>query len=260
MRALLARLCQSMKPAEKISLYEWSKQHRRLSSKASALPGRYNPDLTPWIKGMHDALDDPLVKKVVAIKSAQVAWTDGVVLNHIAKKIDCEPSGMIVMFAKEKAAKDFVKEKFTPMVEVTPRVSIKLASDGRKNADNTWDHKSFPGGFLKLVGSNSPSSVKSTPAPYVYVEEPDDCNENVRDQGDTITLLEERVKTYARSKVVFGGTPTIKGVSRIEAAYLSSDKRVFMVPCHHCGESHVLMWENVKWIEAEHLMFAPIEY
>ncbi len=187
------------------------------------------------------------------MKSAQIAWTDGVLLNYIGRKIDVDPTPMIIMFSKEKAAKEFNDEKLIPMAEVTPSVAAKLQIHKRKDKDNRWDFKTFAGGFLKLVGSNSPSSVKSTPAPFVAVEEPDDCNDNVRDQGDTITLLEERVKTYPRSKVIFGGTPTIKGISRIDAAYQASDKRVFMVPCHECGESHVLAWENVKYIEDETL-------
>lgn len=245
----MSRLAAMMEPPERISLNQWSRTHRRLSAKASALPGQYNPDLTPWIAGMHEAIDDPAVRKVVAMKSAQVAWTDGVLLNLIGKKVDVEPTPMIIMFAKQQAAKEFNDEKLIPMAEVTPRVSAKMQIQKRKDRDNRWDFKSFPGGFIKLVGSNSPSSVKSTPAPVVAVEEPDDCNDNVRDQGDTITLLEERVKTFARSKVIFGGTPTVKGVSRIAAAYEASDKRVFMVPCHHCGESHVLAWENVKYTE-----------
>lgn len=198
---------------------------------------------------MHEAIDDPTVRKVVAMKSAQVAWTDGVLLNYIGKNIDLDPTPMIIMFAKQQAAKEFNDEKLIPMAEVTPRVAAKMQIHKRKDRDNRWDFKSFPGGFIKLVGSNSPSSVKSTPAPVVAVEEPDDCNDNIRDQGDTITLLEERVKTFSRSKVIFGGTPTVKGISRIDAAYQASDKRVFMVPCHQCGDSHVLMWENVRWTE-----------
>lgn len=238
-----------MSPPEKISLTDWARTNRRLSAKASALPGKYDPDLTPWVKYMHDAIDDPAVRKVVAMKSAQVAWTDGVLLNYIGKKVDVDPTPMIIMFSKEKAAKEFNEEKLLPMVEVTPKVAAKMQTGRRKDQDNRWDYKTFPGGFLKLVGSNSPSSVKSTPSPVVAVEEPDDCNDNVRDQGDTITLLEERVKTYLRSKVIFGGTPTIKGISRIDAAYQASDRRVFMVPCHECGDVHVLAWENVKYVE-----------
>ncbi|MFZ6734734.1 phage terminase large subunit family protein [Undibacterium sp. Ji42W] len=248
-RQMLSRLAKAMTPPEQITTNSWSRKHRRLSAKASALPGLYNPDLTPWIAGMHEAIDDPTVRKMVAMKSAQVAWTDGVLLNYIGRKIDVDPSPMIIMFAKQQAAKEFNDEKLIPMAEVTPRVAAKMQIHKRKDRDNRWDFKSFPGGFLKLVGSNSPSSVKSTPSPVVAVEEPDDCNDNVRDQGDTITLLEERVKTFSRSKVIFGGTPTVKGISRIDAAYQASDKRVFMVPCHECGESHVLMWENVRYSE-----------
>lgn len=181
------------------------------------------------------------------MKSAQIAWTDGVLNNYIGRRIDIDPCPMIVMFAKDQAAKEYNDEKFGPMVEATPRLAAKIPIHKQRDRNNRAEFKSFPGGFLKLVGSNSPSSVKSTPAPVVCVEEPDDCNENVREQGDTITLLEERTKTYARRKVIFGGTPTIEGVSRIEAAYKLSDQRKFFVPCHHCEDSHVLDWSNVRW-------------
>ena len=248
-QALIQRLTLTLKPPEKIGLTAWAREHRRMSSKASAKPGIYKPELTPWVFGMHDALDDPNVKKIVAMKSAQIAWTDGVLLNLVGKTIDVDPTPMIIMFAKAQAAKEFNDEKLLPMAEVTTRVGDKLQIQKMKSRQNRWDFKTFPGGFLKLVGSNSPSSVKSTPAPIVAIEEPDDCNDNVRDQGDTITLLEERVKSFLRSKVVFGGTPTVKGRSRISDAYEASDKRVYMVPCHECGESHVLDWENVTYTE-----------
>ncbi|WP_338847912.1 phage terminase large subunit family protein [Massilia sp. W12] len=261
-RMLIRRLCKLLAPPERISTYDWSRKHRRLSGKASALPGIYNPDLTPWVRGMHDALDDPRIRKIVVRKSAQVGWTDGVVLNYMAKRIDVDPCGIIVMFPKEMDGKSFNKEKLLPMAEVTPRITQKLPVNSRKDQDNSWNFKSFPGGFLKLVGSNSPGSVKSTSAPVLIVEEPDDCNTNLREQGDTIVLLEERGKTYASRKVIFGGTPTVDGFSKIDAEYKSSDQRVFLVPCHACDETHVLAWENVRWIEsdaAQHEIFGRVD-
>lgn len=187
--------------------------------------------------------------KVVARKSAQVAWTDGVLINYLAKRICVDPCPMIVMFAKEQAAKEFNSEKFSPMAEVTPQVRERIPVTSKRSADNRWSLKGFPGGFLKFVGSNSASSVKSTPAPVVAVEEPDDCNVNVDGQGDTITLLEERTKTFPRRKVIFGGTPTIEGISRVDEAYKGSDQRQFYVPCPHCGKEQTLVWDQVKWEE-----------
>ena len=75
---------------------------------------------------MHEALDDPTVTKVVTQKSAQVAWTDGVLLNYLGRRIDIDPCPMIVMFAKEGSAKEFNDEKFCPMVEVSPRLADKI--------------------------------------------------------------------------------------------------------------------------------------
>ena len=196
---------------------------------------------------MHQALDDPRVWKVVGLKSAQVAWTDGVLLNYIGRRIDIEPCPMIIMFSKEGMAKKFEREKLVPMIEVTPSLADKVPVHKVRDRNNAWDYKGFPGGFLNLVGSNSPDGVKSTPAPVVCVEEPDDSNTNVREQGDTITLLEERTKTYARRKIIFGGTPTIEGVSRIHAAFKGSDQRHFWVPCPHCDEPQTLAWAQVKW-------------
>ncbi|WP_196493540.1 phage terminase large subunit family protein [Burkholderia anthina] len=231
-----------------------------MSAKATASPGRYNPNITPWVFGMHAALDDPRVQKVVCMKSAQVAWTDGVLLNYIGRRIDVDPCPMIVMFAKEKSAKKFNLEKFEPMVEVTPRLAAKVPVHAGRDKNNLWDHKTFPRGFLKFITSNAPDDVKSTPAPVVAVEEPDDANTNVRDQGDSITLLEERNKSYSdsRRKVIFGGTPTVDGFSRIQQAFESSDQRVYLVPCPDCGEEHELAWENVTWsegAEVEHEVF-----
>lgn len=248
---VIRRLAALLRPPEKIGTTEWATNYRRMSAKAAAKPGRYNPNVTPWVIGMHAALDDPKVQKVVCMKSAQVAWTDGVLLNYIGKRIDVDPCPMIVMFPKEGAAKDFSNEKFKPMVEVTPRLLSKLPVQARRDKNNLWYHKTFPRGFLKFVTSNSPTAVKSTPAPVVAVEEPDDANTNVREQGDSITLLEERTKSYSdsRRKVIFGGTPTVDGFSRIQAAYHASDQRVFLVPCPDCGEEHELAWENVTWTD-----------
>lgn len=242
---------------------EWASSYRRLSSKSSALPGRYNIELTPYLVDIHAALDDPQIERIVCMKSAQIAWTDGVMNNYIGRRIHLDPCPMIVMFPKEDAARQYAQEKFIPMVEVTPELSGLVDVSTSRKADNRQLFKNFSGGFLKLVGSNSASSVKSTPAPVVMVEEPDDCNVNIKGQGDTLVLLEERTKTFLRRKIIMGGTPTIEGISRIEAAYKASDQRKFFVPCHACGESHVLAWENVRWLEnpeLQHEVFGKIDF
>ena len=42
-------------------------------------------------------------------------------------------------------------------------------------------------------------------------------------------------------------TPTLEGVSRIEAAFLKSDQNYFYVPCKSCGHKQKLSWKNVEF-------------
>lgn len=246
---MMRRVLRGWLPPPKLTTTEWANRYRYLAAESSALPGKYDSRLTPWVAGMHEALDDANVYKVVCMKSAQVAWTDGVINNWIGRIIDIDPSPIIGLFSKTDSAREYGQEKLAPMVMATPRLHKKIDVATSQKDGNRALFKKFPGGFLKLVGSNSPSNVKSTPAPRVFVEEPDDAAINVGKQGDSIKLLEERTKTYHRRKIVFGGTPSVKGLSTIEDAYNSSDQRKFYVPCHECNESHVLSWSNIKWAE-----------
>jgi len=234
-------------PPPRMSIIEWADKYRWLAPEEAARPGKYRFDVTPhliWPGGPLEALDDPNVAEVVCRKSAQVAWTSGVLGNALCKWIDIDPSPILILFPKAESVKQYVGEKLEPMIEATPRLRKKVDLRSRK-LQQRQDFKKFPGGFLKMVGSNSPASVKSTPVPRVAVEEPDDCNLNLRGQGDSIKLAKERMKTFRRSKIIIGGTPTIKGLSAIDAEMELSDKRRGLVPCHDCGQEHALSFDNL---------------
>jgi phage terminase large subunit GpA-like protein len=243
------------RPPLRMSIKDWANKFRFLSPVEASRAGKYDLNITPylvWENGPLDALDDPRIREVVCQKSAQVAWTSGVVGNALGAWIDLSPSPLLIVFAKEGAAKDYMAEKFEPMVLATPRLKIKIPLTSRK-AQQRQLFKRFDGGFLKLVGSNSPASVKSTPIRRVIVEEPDDCNANLKNQGDSIKLAKERVKTYDNHKIIIGGTPTIGGVSAVEAEMQVSDKRIGLIPCHECNEEHALSFDNFKCIEDKSL-------
>jgi len=247
----LNRAWKKWAPPEKLSLQDWADKYRYLAPESSARPGKYSSAVTPWIRPIQALFDNPNIHKIVCRKSAQVCWTDGIVNNFIGQRVDLDPCAMVIMFAKVDAGKEYLTEKFIPMVRVTPRLTEKIDVTTARKSGNRWNFKKFPGGFLKIVGSNSPNSVKSTPAPIVIVEEPDDANTNIKGQGDSIRLLEERIKSFHNYKIIYGGTPTIEGLSEIDFAYQNSDQRKFFVPCHDCGQTHVLSFDNLKWDEDE---------
>ena len=229
---------------------EWAELKFRLPAEGSDKPGPYDLRYAPYLYGIFAALDDPEVKEVVTQKAAQIGWTFGLVA-YLGKIIDTMPSPVVVMFPKEDAAREFNDEKLEPSILSTPALSHKLNVNKTRSKDNRALFKKFPGGFLKLVGSKSISSVKSTPARIVIVEEPDDAVGNLKEQGNAITLLWERTKRIRNAKRVLGGTPSVDGLSKVQEHMRGSDRRVLPVECHECEQTHVLDWENVSWLDAD---------
>lgn len=248
-RGVLRRARALWRPPEKITTVQWAERFRRLSAMGS-VHGAFRFDLTPYLRGVLDAFDDPRVHTLVCQKSAQIGWTDGVLVNILGKLMHMDPCPIIVLFPKDGTAKAFMREKVNPTIEATP-VLAERVDTRKRGSDNTLEYKRFAGGFLKLAGSNSPANVKSTPARIVAVEEPDDVNRDVRGQGSAIALGKERNKSYSDGdrKTIIGGTPTIKDFSDIETEMSVSDRRMFFVPCHGCGHAAPLSWEHVTWLK-----------
>jgi len=86
------------RPAENLTTTEWANKYRYLSAESSAEPGKYDAMRTPWVIGIQKALDDPDIERVVNMKASQTAWTDGVLVNYLLKRIDLDPCGLVGMF------------------------------------------------------------------------------------------------------------------------------------------------------------------
>jgi phage terminase large subunit GpA-like protein len=249
--AMFGRVWVKLAPPPPLDIGEWAETYRELSSEESAITGRYSLDVTPALRGILSAASDRKVRKIVTQKSAQVGYTAGVVCNVLAYHTHYRPSPQIAMFPREKSATDFDAEKFTPMVRATKALSARIQLKSRAQGNSTT-RKRYPGGFIKFVASNSPSDVKSTSARVGIIEEPDDTSKDVRGQGNSITLLGERLKSYAPGELLLiGGTPTAKGASQIEKEMRTTDQRYFMVTCHDCGEEHTPSWAHVTIPEVD---------
>lgn len=243
--AMLTRVFAQLRPRPPLTPLEWVEKYRYLSAEENPdYVGQFSTENIPAIRGVLAAAGDQKTRRIVAQKSAQIAWTAGVVCTLQGYHIHWRPCVQVAMFPRTQSAKDFDAEKFAPMVRATPalakRIRLKSRTDG-----NSTTRKHYPGGLLKFVASNSPADVKSTSAKVRYVEEPDDVNKDVKGQGNTIALLRERGKTIRNTLEVIGGTPTAKGASEIEKEMRTTDQRRFLVECHHCGERHDLDWDNV---------------
>lgn len=234
-------------PPKEISTAEYIENEYYLPAEAGVLHGLYEFYYTPYFLGVAAAIDDPEVEEVDLMKAAQIGWTY-FMIALIFKRVTGRPMPIMVLFAKEGDGKAFHDEKLVPATKANGAVAKLMDVTTAKKSGNRWDHKSFPGGFLKLVASNSPGNVKSTSSVgLAIVEEPDDTSDDVKGQGDAIGLLEERVKRYPGSKKLVGGTPSLKGLSKTEQRLQQTDQRVLPIICHDCSEAHVLDFDHIKF-------------
>ena len=191
-----------------------------------------------------DAMSDRRYEKVVVMGSHQSGKTD-MMNNDIGRHIDVDACSMMFVRYSIEMAEEWSKDRLAPMIRDTP-VLRKIVKDPKaRNSENTIMHKKFPGGSLAITGSNSPASLASRPIQRLYCDDIDRFE--VTKEGDSVDIAEARTETFYNKKIVLNSTPRDKGTSRIEAAYLESDMRRYLVPCLKCEVFDVLSWPQVIW-------------
>lgn len=245
-RAMLARVVAKLKPPPTMTLSQWADKERRLSQGASALPGRWRTDKAPYQRGMMDAISDPHVRKVVVKSCAQIGKTDALVLNTIGYYMNYNPSPIMVLQPTLDMGQGFSKEKLSPMLRDTPCLRG-LVDNRSRMSGNTILLKNYPGGYLVIVGANSPASLASRPIKVLLADEIDRYPASAGTEGDPLSLAEKRQTTFWDKKQVFVSTPTLEQTSRIKVEFEHSTQEEFEIPCPSCGHYQPMVWANLKF-------------
>ena len=138
-----------------------------------------------------------------------------------------------------------------PRCNFNPLPSHEGRPKGRDSA-NTITMKMFPGGSLAIIGANSPSDLASKPVRYIFFDEIDRFPASAGTEGDPIKLAERRTETYRHNrKIVKTSTPTVKGASKIEEAYMKGTQEEWHTECPHCRQFSFIRFENVKFDKEE---------
>lgn len=234
----------ALAPPPELKISEWADQYRVLSREASAEAGGWSTERAEYQRGIMDAITDEKIDEVVVMSSAQVGKTE-IILNTIGYYISQDASPIMCIQPTLDMAATFSKDRLSPMLRDTPVLANKVKDPRSRDSNNTTYHKTFEGGHITLVGSNSAASLASRPIRVLLFDEVD--RYTVTSEGDSIALAKKRAITFWNKKTVMVSTPTNEGSSRIASAFEETDKREFYVPCHECGEEQVLKWKNVNW-------------
>lgn len=249
--ALFRELAKLVAPPPLLTVSEWADKERRLSPEASAEPGQWSTDRTPYMREVMDALADPTIERIVMMTSSQVGKTE-FILNVIGYTIDRDPVPLMVIQPTLDMAKTFSKDRLAPMLRDTPCLKGKVQDVRSRDSGNTMLHKTFPGGHITIVGANSAASLASRPIARVLADEIDRYPPSAGTEGDPLTLAGKRMTTFWNRKEIDVSTPTVKGESRIEALYELGTMEQWHLPCPSCGEYQPLTWGQIRFEDVTH--------
>lgn len=229
-----------------VSVSDWADKNRVLDTRTSAEPGRWHTSRTPYLRGIMDAFSDPLVEEITLMKSTQIGGTEAL-YNMLAFAIDQDPAPALVVMPRETDAKSVSHNRVKPMLELSSVLKSHLPKleDDITRLEYHLDHMT-----VYFVGSNSPAGLAQRPIRYLFLDEVDKYPAFSGKEADPIKLATERTRTFWNKKIVKVSTPTTRQ-GYIFREYEKSDRRRYYVPCPHCGEYQILIFNQIKWPEKE---------
>lgn len=248
----------SLRPPPRITVSEWAAKYRRFGDD-SPHPGDYIASRAPYLKEPHDRCSphDPAAE-IPIIKCGQ---SGGSVAgeNFIGYVADVAPGPMMYVGPTISAAKDWLAEKFWPMVEASPRLNPArggaiMPKRQRDGAGTTALRVRFrKGGWMLIAGANSAATLRQHSIRYVVEDDLDQFPDDLDNQGSPEIMVTTRLTVFTRqglAKRLKISTPTNKGASKIGRAYAASDKGRYYLKCRGCGSRFDPVFSDLKWPDA----------
>ena len=241
-------LAKGLTPKPDLNLADWADQFAYLSPESSAVAGKWK--CLPYQVEIMKSMTDDSVERVSFLKSARVGYTK-MVNQLVGFHIHQDPANIMYVLPTLHDAEQHSVTEISPMLATTPVLRSAVKESRTKGSENTITRKKYQGGALLMVGANSATSFRRVSIKILIMDEVDGypalAGGGRGGEGDPIALAMRRTETFWDRKIIMGSTPTIKDLSRIEAAWEESDQRFYEIPCPECGEFHPIKWSHITW-------------
>lgn len=238
--ALDKSFSQGFRPPPRVDIADWAARYRRFGDDAP-ISGPWRNETAPYLVEIMNRLAPHDPCHTVAIKKCSQSGGSAAGENMIGYVADVAPGPMLYVQATLPAAKAWARQKLWAMINASPQLrglikdsSVALQLDFRK------------GGYLVLAGANSAPSLAQMTIRYAIEDDLDQWPDDLDGQGSPEAMVESRLKVNKRlgqSKRLKIGTPTVKGASKIDAAFLAGDQRRFYFRCPACASRFLPVWE-----------------
>lgn len=239
-----------LRPPESLLVSEWAEKYRILDSKSSAMPGKWNNHITPYLIDIMNELNNIETQEIVFVKPTQVGGTEAL-QNMVGYITMQDPSPTMIVYPTDKLAESVSENRIQPMMRISPELKKRF-----KDNESSMLELQFEGMYISLNGANSPSSLSSKPCRFLFLDEVDKYPGSTKKEADPIRLARERTKTFPNKKIFMTSTPTLK-TNHIWKNMEDADViKHFKIPCPHCDEYIELDFKQIKWPSDKNMGYA----
>lgn len=251
---LVDALVSGLRPRDAVAFPDWADQHIWLERGGSLV--RWQTSLTPYLRQpMLDASVDSPVEEIVIMKPSQWGASECFAVAFPCYMADVAPCNILSIQPDLDAAARFSQLRIDPVIKNSPRLRAIFREKKSRDAGNTQHQKLFDGGSWTNLGANSPAGLASLPAAVIVFDERDRASASAgvgsRAEGDQYLLAKARTitfrDTFPRRKLIQLSSPGETSTSRIEPAWLDSNRSRYHVPCSECGTFIVFKFSRLWW-------------
>jgi terminase, large subunit len=246
MSTILPDSCVAALIRPEYDLLKWVEAHRTLDRRSSAETGLKRVSRTPYLVPLYQWFVQDTVKEIIIQKPAQIGITDWVVDCILWIAVN-DPSPTALFLADQETARKIMRFRLDPAFRALGLVKKKQAKNSQQ--DISKFEIQLPNGFyLAVAWGSSISQTASMSFKRVFCDEVNKPGYAViKDEGDTLDRIRERMETFGDSKFVLLSTPTTdagKITTEFNAADVLYD---YCVPCPACGVFSPMKFDGVKW-------------
>jgi phage terminase large subunit GpA-like protein len=256
-RAVALGIARAMRPPPPPDITGWCERNIVFDAR-SPMPGPFRIERFPFLREMHEVLSPEHPAREVTVRgSAQWGKTVSVIQPTVAAWHEYTPLDSLVVHPTTSAATEWVNNKWLPMRRQAPalrRIFGEARTGDRKDTTHNQETQDR-NGSLKVASAGSPADLTGTSRRLVIM---DDLSKfEMTALGDPEALAAARASGFEDAKILRVSTAMVAGTCRISRSYMRGDRRLYHVPCPHCGNMAPLTWENFrKSIDPERLAAA----
>lgn len=229
-------------PRRKRHMLEWMQEYFILPGKSSRITGPWSVSVTPYWRIVIDWLCDMTTRTIVIYACTQ-SGKSTIMIGWMGYVIDVDPGPMKIVMPDERICKKRLK-RIKGVFGCSPRILQHLGGD----INNLYigEPTDLDNMMLTLGWPTSPATLSDDPCRYIGGDEICEWEQELKDDTDPLSKLDNRVRTYETVSKQFYATSPKNSGDMADMAFEDCLVHDIWIPCPFCGRFHIANFINVK--------------